>query len=109
LSIIFFFKLRDDALRVAVFFAGEESAAVVLLERSDFVRVVVEAAPFVEVEELFLGRGAGVGVPGEEEARLVSALPFVAGVDTFFLEEAEVEREGVADCRLQARDRIRDD
>lgn len=91
-----FFKLRDDALRVAVFLAGEASAAVVLFERSDLVRVVV-AVVVVEVEERFLGRGAGVGVPGEEAARLVSALPFVAGVAAFFLDAADVEREGVAD------------
>lgn len=57
--------------------------------------VVDEAAA-----DFFLCLGAGVGVPGEEVAKLVSALLFVAGVELLRLLEAE--REGVADCRLMS-------
>jgi hypothetical protein len=98
LSMTFDFRLREDAFRLAGFFAGEESAAVVLFDSKDFVRVVVDVVDFVE---LFRGLGAGVGVPGEAETRLESALPFVAGVEVFFFDAAEADREGVEDCRLQ--------
>ena len=73
----------------------------VLLESSDFVRVEVVVDAALLVVDRLRGRGAGVGVPGEEE-RLVSAFPLEAGVSDL---RFEAEREGVRDCRLQWGDR----